>query len=312
MDVELGLDWLSRVALDHRGAVPSWVNEAHPGYAYPEAAGLVLTVLAQSRARDPAVPAIVAWLEPQVGAIGRGGVRYAFDTAMVLTGLLAAERAGVAVQRSAIARAFEVLAEAIAERRAATPEQPPRWSTRWSCHQLKLAWALSAYDARFDSAPARASLERLVELATLERDGRFALRQDDPRTYVHAGCYALEGLLALRRRGEPVDDTLHRGCEWLASIQSVDGTLPAWVGREDPRRPSDVVAQSLRLWSAVDRDRHAEAIARARSALARRQAPSGGIRYDEHSDDLNTWSTAFAVQACRWWADGPAPAAWIA
>lgn len=47
------LDWLAgpEVVRDD-GAVVSWHNPAHPGYPYPEAAGLVLSVLALQRTRS--------------------------------------------------------------------------------------------------------------------------------------------------------------------------------------------------------------------------------------------------------------------
>ncbi|NVB40691.1 hypothetical protein G6O69_22825 [Pseudenhygromyxa sp. WMMC2535] len=308
-DPERALDWLSALALRHGGALPSWQNPAHPGYAYPEAAGLALTALAQPRPRDPAVEPMARWLLTQVdarGLVGRGGVAYVFDTAMALTGLLCARRAGVALDPAALAPMLEAILAAIADRRACDdPQAPPRWSTRWSCHQLKLAWSLIAWDEDIGDARVAPALAALSELAALEHDGRFALRPDDARSYVHASCYALEGSLALVRRGIDVATNrarLRRGADWLTSIQAEDGSLPCWIGEgsEVERRPSDVIAQALRIWAVVDPGRHAEPIARARAALARRQHPSGGLRYLEASDDVNSWCSAFASQALRW------------
>jgi hypothetical protein len=317
------LDWLSRLALDHDGAVPSWRNPGHPGYAYPEAAGLLLTALAQARPDDPALAVTARWLEAQVderGLVGRAGLGHAFDTAIALTGLLSARRAGVAVRQDRLRRMLSALLAAIAGREAVdAPEVPQRWSTRWSCHQLKLVWALVACEQELGEPSLRPAIDHaiasLAELLVLEHAGRFAIAGDDPRSYVHASCYALEGVLALARRGVQAPEQwarLRRGGDWLASLQAEDGSFPAWVGdgEELERRPSDVIAQALRLWSALDRSAYAEPIERARAALARRWL-DGGVRYVDDGADINSWCTAFTAQALRW-AAGEGEGEWIA
>ncbi|EDM81444.1 hypothetical protein PPSIR1_39675 [Plesiocystis pacifica SIR-1] len=326
------LDWLEQLALDHGGAIPSWVNAAHPGYAYPEAAGLWLSVVAQARPGSPALERTARWLSARIhvdaegrGYVGRAGRLYTFDSAMALSGLLAARAAGVAVDEASLRGLARGLVHAVATRWPGSGVEPGsrRWSDRWACHQLKLAWALGRVRLELGpelAAEAGAALAKLEPLLQLERGGRFGLADDDGRSYVHASCYALEGALALRRfRGasDPLDAQLRRGAAWLASIQEPDGALPCWVlseGRspedsalEAGRRPSDVIAQAVRLWAAVDPRAHAPAIAAGVEALARRQHPLGALSYLEPgvgtgpdaSPDLNSWCTAFAVQALR-------------
>src|SRR5262245_54673730 len=80
------LSWL--VGAEVVGAddgVMSWHNPDHPGYRYPEAAGLLLHLLAQEGGRHRAVQerivrGLVADTAP-TGGLGRAGVEYLFDTA---------------------------------------------------------------------------------------------------------------------------------------------------------------------------------------------------------------------------------------
>lgn len=317
-------DWLEEVALRHDGAIPSWENPGHPGYPYPEAAGLWLSAVADARPSSRAIAPTVAWLQRQVderGLVGRHGRAYIFDSAMVLSGLLAARAAGSAVHEGLIERMLAAVVAAVEVRWATEGALAGsrRWSDRWACHQLKLAWALRrGIEEGACSIPvrdaARRALGDLEALRGLERGGRFALAEDDDRSYVHASCYALEGVLALR--GQPGlaaasrDDLtaqLHRGARWLEASQEADGALPCWLGPglflsvpdEGIRRPSDVIAQAVRLWAFVDAGRYAGAIERGIDALVRRQQPGGSLVYLEESHDLNSWCTVFAAQALR-------------
>lgn len=316
------LDWLEEVALRHNGAIPSWENPAHPGYSYPEAAGLWLSAVAWGRPTSPAIDLTAAWLQRQVdarGFVGRHGRAYTFDTAMTLSGLLAARAAGSVVSEELLVRMLSAVTQAVETQWATEGAHADalRWSDRWACHQLKLAWALrrgledGVGPVTLRSA-AELALERLEALRNLEQDGRFSLTVDDDRSYVHASCYALEGLWALHERpGLPgaaqrqLAAQLRRGADWLESVQEADGSLPCWLGpsrtstvsEERVRRPSDVIAQAVRLWAFVDVVRYAGAIERGLGALARRQQDCGALTYLEEGRDLNSWCTAFAAQA---------------
>ncbi len=315
------LAWLRGAAVTDTGDVRSWVNPAHPGYPYPEAAGLLLTLLASVEDRpSPARESIAARLADALspaGAVGRDGVDYAFDSAMALHGLLAHARAGGRPHAAACDRLYDFIADCV-ERRAATGPGAPassRWSTSWGCHLLKLVIALRAHGGRGRARGPEALVGALRSTLTpLERDGRFAIHSGDERSYVHATCYALEGLLALTRgasSSEPdaaLRAPLRAGVDWLASIQAPDGSLPAWHNGQEVwgPAPTDIVAQSVRLWAAVDRERYAAPIARGLARLAALQTPAGGLRYLPDSQDINTWCTIFAVQATLWSRPGAA------
>ncbi|MGB1276188.1 MAG: hypothetical protein ACPG77_10600 [Nannocystaceae bacterium] len=310
-DVAGMLQWLQHTATHPDGRVDSWVNAKHPGYAYPEAAGLLLTLLAATPGsslplRQTIAERLIADISP-TGALGRGNHGYAFDTAIALHGLHAHVRTGGEVDPNTLTKLYNFVATCITQRCAgeAFATLETRWSTSWSCHLLKMALALEAH-AGHRAGPL---IEQLfATLLPLAHNGRFVTHRGSDHSYVHASCYALEGLLHLQICGRTqVTSHLQAGLQWLAAIQADNGSLPAWHNghRGWGLRPADIVAQSVRLWSTVDREGFATPIARGLRYLAGLQTPSGGLRYHPGSDDVNTWSTIFAVQAVDWARHGP-------
>ena len=90
--------WLTTEPVKNNGAVLSWVNPDHPGYPYPEAAGLWLTLTSQRaphrlRQRNLVATNLVRRIS-NAGGLGRDEREYIFDTAIALQGLLAHKRAG--------------------------------------------------------------------------------------------------------------------------------------------------------------------------------------------------------------------------
>jgi hypothetical protein len=132
-------------------------------------------------------------------------------------------------------------------------------------------------------------------------------RQPSP-VYVHPFCYEQEGHMVaasygLTRLFEPIDGAL----EWLAAVQRPDGAVLAFANGLERfgEARSDATAQAVRLWLLRDRDRYADAIARALAFLAACQTPDGGILYTPERDDVCTWSTIFTLQAVEWFRDRP-------
>ncbi|MCA9704583.1 MAG: hypothetical protein KDK70_01900 [Myxococcales bacterium] len=316
------LRWLrSDAVVRSDGRVWSWHNPAHPGYAYPEAGGLWLSLMARESQLEPAVEPeeldrVAGWLAEceRQGTVGRDGRGYLFDRGMVLAGRLAWAERHARDDDASLHDAMAALLEELEAGRATTPTSPDdRWSTCFGPHLLKLALPLAAWaeqDRRPDPRPALRSL--LQRLRPSLDDGRVLGPTPAAPTYLHAHCYAAEGLWRLSTAlpaplaGEAAA-LAQQAAAWLARVQRPDGGLPPW---HDGTRgwgpaPADVAAQAVRLWSGLDRQRHREAIARALAFLARLHRPGGGLRYHEHSDDQNTWATLFAVQALRF-AHGPA------
>jgi hypothetical protein len=310
------LRWLrSDAVVTDDGRVWSWHNPEHPGYAYPEAGGLWLGVMARERHADEAqLDRVAAWLyeRERLEGIGRDGRGYLFDHAMVVAGRLAwAERRGRAGADEG--RSIAVMLEQVRTGRATSPAGAgQRWSERFGPHLLKLALPLARWvEHTGDLAAGLALHELLATLRPTLDDGRVPSDREGGPTYLHACCYAAEGLWRLgeaplagaararaRRSAEAI-------AAWLARVQRADGGLPQWHDGARGWGPAqaDVAAQAVRLWSGLGPVEHREAIDRALAFLARLAHPLGGLRYHEDSRDLNTWATLFTVQALDF-ADG--------
>jgi hypothetical protein len=311
------LGWLtSPSVVDNEGRVMSWSNPRHPGYAYPEIAGYMLSILALEgdatvAIRDRIARRLVGDVS-RAGGVGRDGADYVFDSAMALSGLIAHESAGGELpDESAIDRLFDFVTANLAARRAGRDlpvADAAHWSVSYGCHLLKVAIALCAYDDRRPTSTTRALVDQLAsELTRLYADGRFRVNARSPLTYLHANCYAVEGLLVLQGRHRGAYDDLIRGsAEWLARIQSAEGGLPAFHDGLEPfgTLHTDASAQAIRIWALVDSTAYQEQIDRGMGFLAQMATPVGGLRYEPGSDDVNTWATIFGLQAVRWAAMG--------
>lgn len=310
-DAERMLDWLAGTpVVRNDGSVLSWVNDAHPGYAYPEAAALLLTTLVNEQAMPLLRRRIADRLAKTGGAegtIGRDGIAYAFDTAMAISAW-AAERAARRDEAytGALTRGLAFLKGCLDARRATAAglvPDPDRWSRSFGAHLLKTLHGLGAASlALGDPGGGQRAHALEAALGDLESAGRFRIHARSRWSYLHAHCYALEGLLALRDGSAASARRLEEGAVWLASVQTPDGGLPAWHDgfRARGECHADAAAQAVRLWAVLDRVGFAEPIARGLGFLARLQTPEGGIRYRPGSGDVNTWCTCFALQAVRW------------
>ena len=294
------------------GTVLSWVSAEHPGFAYPEAGGLLLSLLSRRAAAPPEHRRVIAaWLARRVserGGVGRDGADYVFDSAMALGGLLDYRAAGGELGDPAtLTRLREFLLRSIDSRTAIQPTPaggPVRWSERFGCHLLKLARVLAD-----DPGAERAVAILASELFPLYEDGRFRIHEDSTETYVHACCYAAEGLMTLADRGSAAAADMLRGtAAWLSSVQSTSGGLHAWHDGRRPHGPlrADATAQAIRIWVRVDPRAHRTSIESGLGFLGAIEHPGGGVLYEPGSSDVNTWATIFAVQAAEWAALGRA------
>lgn len=293
--------WLSSDDLiGATGHCLSWANPDHPGYEYPELTGLLLSFLSRSghgprRARQ-LHDALSASAAPD--GVRRGEITYAFDTAMALRGLLDFRADGAAAYP--VPQWTRALVEAVETGRGCHPTPSLQPSTRWSLafgpHQAKLAAGLCAA-GRHGVADPSGVLAQLRDrtLSLQQPDGRFRIHAESDLTYLHAHCYAVEGLLMIGG----TDAGVRTGVAWLSRVQGGDGGFRAWhdgVVASGPAR-SDATAQAIRLFRYVDETHYQPEIESARAFLSRCIDPRGGVRYEPDSADRTAWSTIFAAQA---------------
>jgi hypothetical protein len=298
----------------------SWNNPAHPGYPYPEIGGLMLSYLAmyvpeRADLRERITDWVASTLTSSTG-VTRHSTEYVFDSAMVLSGLLASKPSGDSSRSELQTRLFSFISDRLTDRQGiiGASDDPDHWSSSYGCHLLKTALAIAAYaDGLSDVEQRRAStlLDQLAtDLLPLQVAGRFRMHERSQRTYLHSHCYATEGLLCLRDRGfGGFDVAIEESAAWLASVQSQDGGIRAWHDGEEASGAihSDASAQAVRIWDLVDRDRYAPQIQAGLGMLRSLTDDRGGLRYQPGSDDINTWATIFAWQAGQWsTADGDA------
>ncbi|MFT3769679.1 MAG: hypothetical protein QM820_29940 [Minicystis sp.] len=186
------------------------------------------------------------------------------------------------------------------------------WSVTYGSHLLKTVIAIESYGSRTADPRAGKLVDQLLgDLTPLSLDGRFVTHAGAKITYLHAACYAIEGLLWLRDRGRSgLDATVRAAAAWLARVQAQEGGLRAWHDGSSAwgERHADVAAQAIRIWAAVDRRAYDPHIREGLRYLASLQTTEGGVRYHPSSGDVNTWCTLFALQASRWAAGGAAVA----
>ena len=321
----------------------SWWNPGQTGFAYPEVSGLLLHLLALAGvapARRERLRRALLREYDTAGAISRGAQSYTFDTAMALRGVLAhagaAARAGAAGEgapgevpggagdvpgydaaaeravrgwTSLLIKAAEQGDPAAGSGQPGSPTKDTRWSMAFGAHQAKVCGALLDAGRLLGPLPGlddAVASSAGAALDVQDDDGRFRIHAASPMTYAHSHCYAVEGLLMLAAAGPGgTPGEVLAGAEWLAAAQQPDGSIRAWhdCGAASGPPRADATAQALRIWVLVDRDRFADAAARARAFLARLRVPPLGLRYEPGSDDVNAAATIFAAQAIGWHAD---------
>lgn len=313
------------------GAYLSWVSTNRSGFVYPEAAATaVRTAFWLNRtggfdvSLDRLVPTL-SFLKQSVlsdGMVRHRGVGYLFDTTLVYAALCDSRNVGLGCGWTSLLDVVRKRVRSMFESRVAVVgECQQRWSTIFGPHLLK---AVALFAAAERTVPLPRSLKRVVESLLLYQDDDGAFRDGlAAATYLHAHCYALEGLAMLKALGEPgLDEPLERGMVFLERNRREDG-FGQWAGKvvgpkgrfgqwEDGRgapaaepliRPpeeggvaGDVTAQAGRLALLVEPESRVGLLAELDGALGRLIGPGGGIRYLSCLDHENTWCTAFALQ----------------
>jgi len=323
--IQQQVDWLldGPVRLDD-GMLAAWTEGGEPAHTYEEPTGYLLTLLCylhrmtgDARYESEAartVAALTRTLGSREGC-GRDGVLYLFDTAVCLRALTryfamfpSAHASRSSSSSHALARRLRRTATSFIDGRLACEPAPAgagagRWSVLFGAHQLKALanLAMSGGSGSWDGL-------RDELLASWFEEGRFMADAGRDRVYLHAHCYAVEGLLGLPDHPRRV---VAQAVEFLAQVQDPCGGIPRWWPADpDGELAADATAQAMRLWLLLDPTRFAANISLASGFLRSLQGPSGGICYTRERAHENGWATIFAVQA-RIWQDAAPDPAWL-
>lgn len=178
------------------------------------------------------------------------------------------------------------------------------WSQRFNIHHAKVAmfWTEAGevlQDSRYTEAA-----ERLCDLILSKqaRNGFFKLQ--DGLYYIHAHCYACEGLLFVGRVLQEVkyEEGSLKGVSWLSKFQNVDGSMNQWFPKSGDTAV-DILAQSIHLWLIHNKQKFSDNISKGIDILIRQQylngskSVRGAFPYSSSIRDANSWSTMFAINA---------------
>ena len=296
----------------------SWISEDHSGYPYPEATAIALRtadwwhkvngqdVLGVSRT------AAMQYLEQSVGPDGlvrREGIGYLFDTLLVLAALDGASPGRYRESRVADRMTIAVVNN-LESRTAVSGTLPRRWSHRFGPHLLKALSIASLYP-RWKAPHGsifNSSIEYLTEMQG--RDGQL-VHPDDEGIYLHAHCYALEGLAIFDRHGVPeCRIPFLDGLSLLTDQQLPGGGFPQWTQSVGAPHAADVTAQAGRLLLLPESQCDERTLLAIDNSL-HECLTGGGIRYLSNSSDENTWCTAFVLQYAYGRKFGLEPDQWV-
>ena len=210
--------------------------------------------------------------------LGRDGLGYAFDS-------------GLALLREPEPLAERVLG-LVELGMASTSVVRPGCGPGFGCHLLRSLAAVRrlGFERRVDA------LRELVE------------QTFDGERFTRAEPGDLRPCPLLRGRGAP-----HHGgtpgcrpcrCAVVCQDSAAGRQLAGLVGRPESLRPTDSVAQALRIWLLLDSVEFQPAIESAERYLRRCQARSGAMLYTPERGDECSWASIFSFQALTWASEG--------
>jgi hypothetical protein len=296
----------------------SWISEDHSGYPYAEASAIALraanwwhTVTGQELLGAHRIPA-VQFLEQSVGSDGlvhRDGIGFLFDSLLVLTALDGTCSGGQ--RNSVVADQMESAISRNLESRSAVTGAPcNRWSHRFGPHLLK-ALGMSAHTPRWKNIIQASIGPIIAELTAIQGPEGQLVHPDDDGVYLHAHCYALEGLAIFDRMGIPdCRKPFLAGLSYLRRQQRPDGGFPQWTHNVEGPYATDITAQAGRLMLVPEAATDEQALTHIDKALGKCLG-NGGIRYLSNSLHENTWCTAFVLQYAYGRQFGLEPDQWV-
>lgn len=236
--------------------------------------------------------------------------KYTFDSAVCGTSLIKyfkiTNKEGTLVAVRQTADSLLKLQQPDGSISAVIPEvyESNHWSQRFNIHHAKVAmfWT-EAGEVLQDSRYIEAA-ERLCDLILSRQTRNGFFRLQDERGYIHAHCYACEGLLFVGRALQEVkyEESALKGVSWLSKFQNIDGSMNQRFPKNGDTAV-DILAQSIQLWLIHEKQKFSNNISRGINTLIRQQYLNGSVSirgafpYSSSIHDANSWSTMFAIKA---------------
>ncbi len=349
IDIQLALDWLVESGIqDSEGGFYGWYSAEKGGYSflYPEITGYAIQLFCKLQKHDSTYLKIARkagdWLLKIQGRDGsfyckdasklkdpwRDTSFYVFDGAIITNAMLSLHKVTLQERylRAALKTTELILTLQNADGsfqagwdRNGIPIDYPHWSQTSACHHLKMLIPLLRLHKLTSNRKILNAAKRLLNWGVNLQisDGSFLEFAGSPRTYTHAHCYAVEGLLgsmlSLQKDFPSIESRVDSAIEWLSYMQNDDGSFYNWNSPQSDRiKVTESLAQSLRLFmlsgkhyldhGAIDKQLH-----RGFSYLKKMQLQdndkqiNGAISYGESRGrklkDACTCATIFALDA---------------
>lgn len=328
-DSKAHLTWLlDGPVRDADGMLHAWMDGDSRSFIYEESTAYSLTLfcfLYENKGhpifKSEAVRTAQALCNHLAGkpGCGKNGRVYLFDTAVCMRALCLFRQIFPEQKirnLDPLIKNLDETAISLVKRRLAfeagdSLNQTTHWSDHFNIHSIKALAQLLPWN---DTEEFKKEIDDIIQAFLHDRffDGIFYPDDQKNQAYLHPHCYALEGLLTLRKiTGRSYGTVLNVSAKRLAEMQLHNGALPSyWRMNEPPTAASDTTAQAVRIWQILDAQKYSQPIKRGLDYLETQMAPCGGVKYSSRIKHANTWTTIFYLQATAW-QFLPPDAAWM-
>lgn len=324
--------WITEEICDENGGIYSWQRGNEKGYLYNEITGygIKLYTYLYDKFKDQkylqmaqkSVDYINSQINGSGGGISRGGIYYAFDASICLSGILSyydCIENKQSMDEMNTKDLLNFIYRSLLDKKpinlnGTSPANLDfnHWSLSYGSHLLKCSIALSQSSNIFKSEKEKFDelIDRLcIDILQNFHNGHFHKNSNSKDIYTHSHCYATEGLIYLNR--PEYIDVIQESANWLATVQNQNGSLyNRYFSLNGQDEVADVTSQAVRIWLWTDKEKFSSNIEKGFGFLKSLQSPEGGIYYKPGSKDINSWVTMFTMNALLWHNYG-ADAKWL-
>lgn len=314
--------WITSEICNENGGIYSWQRGNEKGYLYNEITGygVKLYTCLYDTFKDPkylqmakrSVDYINSQINCSGGGISRGGIYYAFDASICLSGILSyydCTSDNKHVDKKMTKDLLNFIYQSLFDKKpinlnGTSPANLDfnHWSLSYGSHLLKCCIALSQSSSNFKSE--KEKFDELIDRLCLDilnnfHNGHFHKNSSSKDVYTHNHCYATEGLIYLNR--PEYLSVIQESANWLATVQNPNGSLyNRYFSSNGQEEVADATSQAVRIWLWTDKERFSSNIEKGFSFLKSLQSLEGGIYYKTGSKDINSWVTMFTMNALLW------------